>query len=148
MNETMVDRQGSYAGNTGDPVIPTCAPEAAVAGACTSSCTAVAIREDSSIAYARRALHSLKEARLIANGYEEGAYNALYAMGQRLGFYDPHSFAIERGPTYGQIRGFLIGDCDIDERIAQRVAFDIIARRNRLRTRHAHAWSNGEVGWI
>ena len=80
---------------------------------------------------------------LIAGGYEEGAYEALRRMARKLSFYDAHLYAIENGPTYHEIRWFLEGDCDVDPRTAQRVAFEILARRNRLRRSY-----QGEVGWI
>lgn len=141
----MIARQGTIPANAGarDLIRMTAGAGAVVRR---SVCLALAIPERSSIAFAPRALFSEKEARLLASGYEEGAYNALYAVARDLGFTDPHIFAIERAPSYGRIRDYLIGDCEVDERIAQRAAFDVVVRRNRLRTRRG--WPGGEVGWI
>lgn len=93
------------------------------------------------------------EARRIAFAYEEGAYSALRAVALRLGFNSgrAHAYAIECGPTYHEIRDFLFGDCDVDQRIAQRVAFDVLTARRRYAFDHervSNAWRGGDTGWI
>ena len=93
---------------------------------------ALAIHRDSSIGFAPRALTAEREASGIARAFEEGAECALRAVAGTLGV-APAEFAYGHAPSYTVIRNFLTGECDVDERIAARVAFRVVEHRQRFR---------------
>ena len=93
---------------------------------------AVAIHRDSAVAFAPRALRTEREAHAIATGFDEGAECALRAIAMQLGM-PGAAFAYKHAASYCTIRNFLQYECDVDERVAARVAFHTIERRQRFR---------------
>lgn len=133
MTTMTVDRQGSYAGNTGDPVIPACAPEAAVAGARVSSCTAVSLREDSDLhfSYTRKPECDPVKAYRRMGDFVDGSYLAVRRIARLLHLDEQH--ALDRLDVgYPEIRDFLAGECDCDPLTAQRIAFQYVSGLNAI----------------
>lgn len=74
----------------------------------------------------------LDEARRLAAAFNEGAYQTARRIYERLlPFRLQHGAALRDLPSYTEIRDFLRGDHECDDRIAQTVALDLSARNAR-----------------
>lgn len=93
---------------------------------------------------------SEREAMQIANAYDDGAYNAVRRVLGTLPEEYLHALATEAAPSYIEIRNFLVGDCDVDQRIAERIAFYVVSRRNRFAANlyPRRKFARGDRGWI
>lgn len=141
----MIARQGTIPANAGarDPI-----STAAGAGAVVrpSACTAVAVLWESTFRKTPRP--SEAEARRLMYAYADGAYVTVRRIfGERLRCNQMTEFQERFGPTYPDLRDFLECDCNVDSRIAARLAFGYIARHTDL-TRHRREYGEGERGWI
>lgn len=82
----------------------------------------------------------------FANGYDTALrkFVELLHLDAVLGV-RPNQVADEIGPSYHELRWYLEGEIECDRRVAMRIAFSFVVRRNAWRRRRAE-WTAQETG--